>query len=261
MTSAPDLAVILAQHVHHLLGLRRFGERGEAAQIREHDADLAPVAFQRIVELARDDQVRDAAARRTASAGRGARSAHLLRDALPRASRSIRRARAWSSTFRAALDAQQRSHAREQLGLVDRLGEEIVGARLDALDAFLAGSSAVTITTGSSAVAGFGANRAAHFVAAHPRHHYVEQHEVGRSPRASRAPRRREPAVTTSYPLTSARPPAAARSAACRRRRGSCGASLMPAPPAGVALRPCDRRSLNPSRRWASRRSRRSPRR
>ena len=35
------------------------------------------------------------------------------------------------------LDAQQRAHAREQLGLVDRLGQEIVGAGLDALDPLL----------------------------------------------------------------------------------------------------------------------------
>ena len=35
------------------------------------------------------------------------------------------------------LDAQQRLHAREQLRLVDRLGEEVVGAGLDALDALL----------------------------------------------------------------------------------------------------------------------------
>ena len=35
------------------------------------------------------------------------------------------------------LDAQQRAHAREELGLVDRLRQEIVGARLDALDALL----------------------------------------------------------------------------------------------------------------------------
>jgi hypothetical protein len=34
-------------------------------------------------------------------------------------------------------------------------GEEVVGARLDALDALLRGSSEVQSTTGSSAVAGF----------------------------------------------------------------------------------------------------------
>ena len=35
------------------------------------------------------------------------------------------------------LDAQQRAHAGEELGLVDRLRQEIVGAGLDALDPLL----------------------------------------------------------------------------------------------------------------------------
>ena len=37
----------------------------------------------------------------------------------------------------------------------------------------------MTITTGSTAVAGIGADRAADLVAVHARHHDVEQHEVG----------------------------------------------------------------------------------
>jgi len=38
-----------------------------------------------------------------------------------------------------ALDPQQGAHARQDLRLVDRLGEEVVGARLDALHALLSG--------------------------------------------------------------------------------------------------------------------------
>ena len=36
--------VVFAEHPHHLLGLGRLGEGGEAAQVEEDDGDLAPVA-------------------------------------------------------------------------------------------------------------------------------------------------------------------------------------------------------------------------
>ena len=40
--------MILAQHAHHLLRLRGFGEGGEAAQVAEHHADVAAVAFESV---------------------------------------------------------------------------------------------------------------------------------------------------------------------------------------------------------------------
>ena len=44
-----ETGVILAEHAHHLLGLRRFGERSEAAQVAEHDTDVAAMALDDIV--------------------------------------------------------------------------------------------------------------------------------------------------------------------------------------------------------------------
>ena len=49
--------VILAQHRHDLLRLGRFGERSEAAQVEEHHRDLPPVATQRVLGAAGDDQL------------------------------------------------------------------------------------------------------------------------------------------------------------------------------------------------------------
>ena len=49
--------VVFAEHAHHLLGIGGLGERGEAAQVEEDDGDLAPVALQRIVGAAGDDQL------------------------------------------------------------------------------------------------------------------------------------------------------------------------------------------------------------
>ena len=41
----PQRAVVLVQEVEHLLGLGRLHEGGVAAQIAEHDDDLAAMAF------------------------------------------------------------------------------------------------------------------------------------------------------------------------------------------------------------------------
>ena len=55
--SLPGDLVILAQHAHDFLGLGDLGERGEAAQVEEHDGDFAAVALQRILGAAADDQL------------------------------------------------------------------------------------------------------------------------------------------------------------------------------------------------------------
>ena len=132
--------MVLAQHAHHLLGLGGLGERGEAAQVDEHHRDLAPVGLRagrrtlaaRISSPSLGEKKRFRRDRRSSSR-------HLLGARAARASRSTPRApppgaATWSCSD---LIAQQRLHAREQLGLVDRLVEEVVGARFDALDALL----------------------------------------------------------------------------------------------------------------------------
>lgn len=50
-------AVVLAQEVEHLLGLGGLGKGGIAAQIAEHDDDLAAVAFEDFLITLRDDQL------------------------------------------------------------------------------------------------------------------------------------------------------------------------------------------------------------
>ena len=77
------------------------------------------------------------------------------------------------------LDAQQRAHAREQLGRVDRLAEEVVGAGVEALDALLGRIERGDQHDRQHRLRRVGADRAADVVAAHARHHHVEQHQVG----------------------------------------------------------------------------------
>ena len=56
---AAKFGVILAQYAHHLLGLRRFGEAGEAAQIDVHHRNLRATRLERVVRLTGHDQVAD----------------------------------------------------------------------------------------------------------------------------------------------------------------------------------------------------------
>jgi hypothetical protein len=51
-------AMVLAQEVEHLLGLGGLGKGGVAAQITEHDDDLAAMTFENFLVALRDDQLR-----------------------------------------------------------------------------------------------------------------------------------------------------------------------------------------------------------
>jgi hypothetical protein len=78
-----------------------------------------------------------------------------------------------------ALDAQQRAHAGEQLGLIERLGDEVVRPRLDGGELLLLAARR-DHHHGQELRRGVGAQRAADRVAVHLGHDDVEQHEVDR---------------------------------------------------------------------------------
>ena len=52
----PQCAMVLAQEIQYFLGLGGLSEGGVAAQIAEHDDDLAAMAFQDFLIALRDDQ-------------------------------------------------------------------------------------------------------------------------------------------------------------------------------------------------------------
>ena len=79
-----------------------------------------------------------------------------------------------------ALDAQQRLHARQHFVAVERFGEEIIGPGFDAFDPLFAGIQRRDHHHRQHRGGRIGANRRAHFVAIHVRHHHIEQHEVRR---------------------------------------------------------------------------------
>jgi hypothetical protein len=49
--------VIFAQEIEHLLGLGGLGKGRVAAQVAEHDDDLAAMAFENFLVALRDDQL------------------------------------------------------------------------------------------------------------------------------------------------------------------------------------------------------------
>ena len=129
---APHFAVVGTQHVHRLLGLGGLGERGKTPQVGEYHRDLAPVGLERVVHVARDDQVADPGRDEALEAREPLELRHLLGDAAlqPRVQRG--------ELVVERLHAQQRLHARHQLHLVDGLGKEVVCPGLEALDPLLA---------------------------------------------------------------------------------------------------------------------------
>jgi hypothetical protein len=80
-----------------------------------------------------------------------------------------------------ALDPQQRPDSGHEFLAVDRLGQEVVGTGLQSLDALLPCVQRGHHHDRQRFEARARANRCADFVAVHPGHQYVEQHEIERT--------------------------------------------------------------------------------
>ena len=120
--------VVFAQHAHHLLGLGALGERGEAAQVAEHDGDLAAMA--RSGSRCRpDDRFGSCGEKKRLNRPTRSSSSTCSRHAL--LERHVPFADLGGQPLRAVvqrLDPQHRAHAGDQRAVVDRLGEVLVGA-------------------------------------------------------------------------------------------------------------------------------------
>ena len=186
--------MVFAQHGLHLLGLGRIGERREAAQVDEHVADLAPMRREdRFLARRRGSHRTTAGAKKRFSADMRSSSVTCCADALFELGVPFLQRRRLPAHFvLQRLDAQQRAHAREELRLVDGLAEEVVGARLDALDPLLLRVERSDEHHRQQRGLRIGAQPPAHVVAGQARHHDVEQDQVGGfARRSSPAPPRR----------------------------------------------------------------------
>ena len=152
MDERAERAVVVVEHGHHVLRLGLLGQRGEPVQRAEDDGDLAPVdAEHRRVGL---DQLGDL--RRQEPAQPAVEGLDLVV---------------------VLLDAQQRAHAGEQLGLVERLRHEVVGAGLDRAPLLLLARRRDHHDRQERGRL-VRAQAAADLVAVDPRHHDVEQHQI-----------------------------------------------------------------------------------
>ena len=127
------LGVVLAEHAHHLLGLGRLGEGGEASQVEEHDGDLAPVGLQGIVGAARHDELGELRREEALEAAELLELAHLLLDAP--LERPVPLGALLGEPLHGVvevLDPQHRLDAGHQRRLVHRLRQVLVAARLEA---------------------------------------------------------------------------------------------------------------------------------
>ena len=128
-----DGRVVFAQHGHHFLGIGGLGEGRETAQVEEDDGDLAAMALQRIGGAAGDDQLGELRREEALQAADLGQLVDAIGDALlERAVELGELGLLRPQLVVERLDAQQRAHARQQLGLAHRLAEEIVGTGVEA---------------------------------------------------------------------------------------------------------------------------------
>ena len=174
--------VVLREDAHHLLGLARLGERREAAHVAEHDHDLAAVALEERLVARVDDQLRQLGRQEPPQ------TAHPLQLGDLRLDTGLQLAVPGSQLVGlaldrvlVALDPGQGRHPGQQLALVDRLGQEVVGAGLQGLHLLLVAARG---DHHDRQVGGVGllADPAAHLVAVHAGHHDVQEDEVDLGP-------------------------------------------------------------------------------
>jgi hypothetical protein len=163
--------VVFAQHAHDLLGLGRLGEGGEPAEIEEDHRDLAPVALERVLGLAAHDQLGELGGEKALEPLEPVELRQLLLDPLLEGPVPV------GELVVEHLDPEQRLDAGQELGLVDGLAQEVVGARLDPLHTLLGGIERRHHDDRQHRRCGVLPDLAADVVAAHPRHHDVEQHD------------------------------------------------------------------------------------
>ena len=173
--------MVFTEDAHHLLGIGGFGKGGEAAQVQKNDGNLAPVAFQRIIGATGDDQIGQLRRKEAFQATDLLQLFHPFGDARLKRLVPIRQFGLLPHHLVVQmLDAQQRPDAGQQLGLIHRLGQKIVGAGVQSLGAFLGRIQRRHQHHRQHAVRRVGPNRLTDFVTAHAGHHHVQQNQIRR---------------------------------------------------------------------------------
>ena len=179
MNDRAGAGVVLAEDRHHFLRLGGLGESGEAAQVAEHDRDVAAVAVENAIVARRKDELRHLRRQEALEPVHALDMRELLRHALleraiPRNEIGGLRAHLVGQL----LDPQHRLDPGGERGLVDRLGQIFVGARLEPGDDVLAVGLRGDQDDRRERQIGIGLDLPAGFDAVDLRHHDVEQDQI-----------------------------------------------------------------------------------
>ena len=168
------LRVVLAQHAHDLLRLGGLRERGEAAQVEEDHRDLAAVALERILGVAGHDQLGELGREEALAAARAARAGPPARRT--RCS-SVRFELAPARRAARLMRSSERTRASSSGWLIGLVRKSSAPASMP-LTRSVRGIERGHHDDRQEPRRRVGAEPPADLVAAHLRHHHVEQHQV-----------------------------------------------------------------------------------
>ncbi len=171
--------VILAQHAHHLFGIRGLGKLRETTQVKKHHRDFPPVRLEGILSSAGDDQVRQLRREEALEPSQTLELSNLVLHSLLEVAVPLGQFLGLClDSVVEFLDAKQRTHPCEEFGLIHGLGQEIVGPGIKALDPLLRGIERRHHHHGEYCGFRGCANPPAHFVPAYVGHDDIEQDQV-----------------------------------------------------------------------------------
>ena len=135
-TRSPSAAWYSRRTVIVTSGSDGLGEGDEAAQVAEDDRDLATVTLKEGLVARRDDQVGDLRREESLQPTHAVDLSDLFLDPVFELSVPLGElGRLLPNGVVILLDSDQRTHAREQLSLIERLHHEVVGSSLERLHA------------------------------------------------------------------------------------------------------------------------------
>ncbi len=174
----PEGRVVVPEDGHRLLGLGHLGECREAAEVGEDRRDLAPVALEEGLVAGLDDQPGDLGREEAAEPSEPFEGLDLGGHALLELPVPLFEVPGLpGDRVVQPLDPDERPDAGEQLGLVERLGHEVVGAALEGAEPLL-GPARRHHDDREHGPARVGLDPEAGLVAVDPRHEDVEEDEV-----------------------------------------------------------------------------------
>ena len=123
--------MVFAKDSHDFLGFSRLRKSGEAPQVQKDNGHVTPVGLEWIFGAAGDDQLSELWRKESFETSQTFQLSYLLLNATLEVFIEIGQlTRLFLNRVMKFFDPKKRFDARKKLGLIDRLGKKIVGARL-----------------------------------------------------------------------------------------------------------------------------------